>query len=329
MRRGNWIHRLVNVVVCVALVATGCAGEPTAPAPPGVAQLRIAMFGAGSTLPVQAALKKGIFERNGLSVEVTEGQDLPIFMAALAKGQYDIVMSGPTLVLIGVEKGLDLQVISSLQRSSQERPNAVWITKDPAIDSLDQLRGKTIAVPALTGIIADATTYLLSRRGMGRDDVKFFPTPFATMGDQLAAGHVDAAVASIPFNEAISARGFRVHDDVVAAAVREASDGRVQTAMTSIWVASGTFAREHPETVTAWRASMREAIAYLDGNRPDALAIMHDWLKIPTQILERAALPDWDTDITPAEMAPYITISRTVGSTKTDPDVNTLVWQGS
>ena len=43
-------------------------------------------------------------------------------------------MSGPTLVLIGVEKGLDLQIISSLQRSSQERPNAVWITKDASID---------------------------------------------------------------------------------------------------------------------------------------------------------------------------------------------------
>ena len=57
--------------------------------------------------------------------------DLPVFMAALAKGQYDIVMSVPTLVLIGAEKGVDLQIISSLQRSSAQRPNAVWITKDP------------------------------------------------------------------------------------------------------------------------------------------------------------------------------------------------------
>ena len=38
--------------------------------------------------------------------------------------------------------------------------------------------------------------------------IKFFSTPFATMGDQLAAGHIEAAVASIPFNEAIAARRF-------------------------------------------------------------------------------------------------------------------------
>ena len=129
-------------------------------------------------------------------------------MAALAKGQYDIVMSVPTLVMIGAEKSIDVQIISSLQRSSAQRPNAVWITKDPAIESLGQLRGKTIAVPSLTGMIIDATVYLLSRNGVARNDVKFFQTPFPTMGDQLAGGHADAAVATNPFADAIAARGF-------------------------------------------------------------------------------------------------------------------------
>ena len=326
MGRRTWIRRLVKVLACVALAATGCAGESAEPSSPDVVQLRVAMFGGGSTLPVHAALQKGIFERNGLRIELTEGQDLPVFMAALAKGQYDIVMSGPTLVLIGVEKGLDLQIISSLQRSSHERPNAVWITKDQSIDSLDQLEGTTIGIPSLTGIIADTTTYLLSRHGVDRDEIKFFQTPFATMGDQLAAGHIEAAVASIPFNEAIAARGFRVHDDVVVEAVRDASGGSVQTAMTSVWVASQTFARDHPEAVDKWRNSMRDAIEYLKTNESDARAMMQAWLKIPAQVLDRAPLPDWDVDISPDELAPYVTISKAVGSTKSDPDLNTLVW---
>jgi hypothetical protein len=40
-------------------------------------------------------------------------------------------------------------------------------------------------------------------------------------------------------------------------------------------------------------------------------------------------LPDWDVGITPQELPPYIAISKAVGSTRSDPDVNTLVWQGS
>ena len=92
--------------------------------------------GVDATLDTGSPVAKGIFERNGLRVEFTEGTDLPVFIAALAKRQYDIVMSVPTLVMIGVEKGVDLQIISSLQRSSSQRPNAVWISKDPTVESL-------------------------------------------------------------------------------------------------------------------------------------------------------------------------------------------------
>jgi ABC-type nitrate/sulfonate/bicarbonate transport system substrate-binding protein len=212
---------------------------------------------------------------------------------------------------------------------SSQRPNAVWISKDPTVESLEQLKGKTIAVPSLTGIIIDATRYLLSRNGVARDDVKFVQTPFPTMGDQLAAGRVDAVVASIPFNDAIAARGFRIHDDVVVDAVRDASGGTVESAMTSVWTASRTFGREHAETVSAWRKSLSAAIEFLDANPAEARKMMQDWLKIPARVLDPAPLPDWDVAITPQELAPYITISKAVGSTHTDPDVNALVWQGS
>jgi NitT/TauT family transport system substrate-binding protein len=328
MRRAKLVRLLANVLASLTLVLAGCGTGSAPHTDQQLTLLRVAMFPAGSTLPARAAQAKGIFERNGLRVELTEGTDLPVFMAALAKGQYDIVMSVPTLVMIGVEKGIDLQIISSLQRSSAQRPNAVWITKDPAIESMGQLKGRTIAVPSLTGIIIDATVYLLSREGVARNEVKFVQTPFPTMGDQLAAGRVDAAVASIPFNGAIAARGFRVHDDVVVDAVRDASGGTVETAMTSVWAASRKFGHEHAETVSAWRKSLSTAIELLDGNPGEARQMMQDWLKIPPRILDGAPLPDWDVAITPQELGPYVTISKAVGSTRGDPDANALVWQG-
>jgi NitT/TauT family transport system substrate-binding protein len=328
MRHGNWVHRLVNVLACVLLVLTGCGDETSTPAGPSVTRVRVAMFPAGNTLPVHAAITNRIFERNGLRIELTEGQDLPVFMAALSKGQYDIVMSVPTLVLIGAEKGLDLQIISSLQRSSRERPNAVWITKDQSIDSVAQLKGKTVGVPSLTGVIIDALVYLLQRSGVDRGEVKFVQTPFPTMGDQLAAGRVDAVVANIPFSAAIAARGFRIHDDVVVEAVRDASGGTIENAITSVWLAQHTFARDNPETIVAWRKSLTESNAFLNGNTSEARAMMQQWLKIPAPVVERAELPDWAVEITPEEMTPYVAISKAVGSIKTDPNVNSLVWKG-
>ena len=328
MRRGCGRNRLLSLAACLALFVAGCGADNAEPTEQGLTPVRVALFPGGSTLPAHVAITKGICERNGLQIELTEGTDLPVFMAALAKGQYDIAMSVPTLALVGEEKHLDLQIVAGLQRQSRERPNAVWLTKDASIETLPQLKGKTIAVPSLTGIITDALVYLLERDGVKRSEVKLVQTPFPTMGDQLQAGHVDAAIATIPFYTAIAARGFRAHDDVIVEAVRAASADTIDTAITSVWSTSGKFAREHPETITAWRKSLTEATDFLEANEAEARELMEAWLKIPAKVIARSPLPDWNVAITPQELAPYVAISKAVGSIKTDPDVNSLVWQG-
>lgn len=322
------LRLVAHLLACVALLLAGCADHGGSPDTQGGRQLRVALFPGGSTLPAHIAATRGIFERHGLRVSITEGTDLPVFLAALVNGQYDIVHSGPTLALIAAEKHLDVEIVAGLQRQSQQRPNAVWITRDPTIQVVAQLRGKTIAVPSLTGLIVDALVYLLQRAGVQRDEVTLIATPFPTMGDQLAAGHVDAAVATIPFYTAIAARGFHIHDDVVVAAVRDASGGTADTAVTSVWSATRTFAGEHPEVIAAWRQSLTEATEYLQDNEAQARAAMQSWLKIPAAVLARAPLPDWSVEMTPDELAPYSVIARAVGSTHSDPDVGSLVWQG-
>ena len=99
----------------------GCGTDTASPTGYQLTTLRVAMFPGGASLPVHAAVEKGIFEQNGLRVELTEGPDLPVFMAALAKGQYDIVMSVPTLVMIGARKALmcrSFRVCSARRRSA-------------------------------------------------------------------------------------------------------------------------------------------------------------------------------------------------------------------
>ena len=104
--------------------------------------------------------------------------------------------------------------------------------------------------------------------------MKFVQTPFATMGDQLDAGNVDAVVASIPFSGTIAARGYTLREDVIVEAVDAASNGAVQTAMTTVWASTRAFADAHPDTIRAWRSALGEAIAYLDAD--EARARQHD-----------------------------------------------------
>lgn len=319
----------MSALLLAAAVVGGCAdpAENANPAGSKLTEIRVAMLPLGSTLPVHAAMSKGIFERNGLRVELTEGQDPALFTAGLAKGQYDFAMSVPTIVLVAAERGLDVQVVSRMQRSTPENPGGGWFTKDRSIDSIAKLKGKKIGVPALTGVITDSLVYLLQKNGVDRDEVKFVQMPFATMGDQLKAGRVDAVVAGIPFSNKLAASGFRRHGDVVAAAVTEASGGRVTSGMTALFVASSKFARENPDTIRAWRKSLNEAIDYLESHEAEARKMLQTWLKMPPAVAQSAPLPGWQVEITPQDLQPYVTISKAVGTIKSEPDVNKLVWQ--
>ena len=131
-----------------------------------------------------------------------------------------------------------------------------------------------------------------------------------------------------PFSPRLRHAGFRVHDDVIVEAVKEASGGTVDTAITSVWTTSGKFAREHPETIAAWRKSITEAIGFLNADPSQARALTESWLHIPADVIARAPLPDWAVDISPDELAPYLAISKAVGSIHTDLDLNSVVWQG-
>ena len=73
-----------------------------------------------------------------------------MFMAALAKDQYDIALSGPTLVLIGAERKLELEIVSSMQRSTRAGPMPSG-SPGTRRSRLSQLKGKAIGVPSLTG----------------------------------------------------------------------------------------------------------------------------------------------------------------------------------
>jgi NitT/TauT family transport system substrate-binding protein len=323
---------VVTVLVVTVLVAAlaGCgdgadAGGQGAPA--NVTEIRVAVSPLASVLPVHVAELNGMFERNGLRIKRTEGQDLPVFAAALTQGDYDIVLSVPTIALVGASRGLDIQVVSRLQRSSAAEPGTVWITKDPSIDSVARLAGKTIAVPALTGQITDSLVYLLQRSGVDRDEVKFVQVPFATMGDQLQAGRVDAVVAPPPFSTALAAQGLQIHDDVVAAAVSAATDGRVEDGMTALFASSTRFAAENPELIRAFRRSLTEAIDYLRVNEAHARTLLQTWLKMPPEVARSTPLPSWEVEITPQDLQPYVTISKAVGTIKREPDVDALVWQ--
>jgi len=324
---------LVAAMVAAMLVLGACGDDDDSGGGGGsadqnqVTKVRAAFTPGFGTLPMEIARQKGYFKANGLEVEFTEGLDLPAWTAALDK-QFDIVMNLPSGILQAASRGTPLSVISGLQITDPEHPNNVLVTDDPEIKSAADLDGKTVGVPTLTGSSAEATRYLVQEAGIDLDDVKFVQTPFDTMGDQLKAGRIDAAVSAIPFYTAQKAAGLRILDDVIVQAVETATDGASSRASTAAFISSPSYAQDNPEAVAAWRKSLQQGVDFIESNEAEARDILLAWLKLPPEVAQNAPLPGLDVDITVADIEPFAEIGKAVGSLKTVPDVNKLVYQG-
>lgn len=315
-------------VVAAGVLPVAACGQAPSTSVAGPVEVRLAYQPGPASLPMEVAERTGILARNGLHLVRTEGNDLTVFTTAVAQGQYEVAMSVPTMVLVAAEKGLDVQIVSGLQRSSQANPNLAWVTRDASIASLEQLKGRKVAVPALVGQVADSFTFLLERRGVSRKDVTFVQAAMPAMADQLNAGRVDAALLPMSIAGPLARRnGFAVHDDIVAQAVHEASGGTVDSAITLVLVARHDYTGRHPEVITAFRRSLNEAIAYLAGHDAEARTTMQEWLKLTPEVAQAVVLPTWRVELDPEELAPYVTIARSAGTITQDPDVERLVWQ--
>jgi NitT/TauT family transport system substrate-binding protein len=317
------------LALLVALVASGCAaaGPPASPPGSGPTEVRLAYQPGPASLPFEVAMRNGIFERNGLHVVPTEGLDLTVFTTAVSQGRYEIAMTVPTMALAAAEKGLDVEIVASLFRSSPERPNLAWVTKDPAIHSVEQLRGRTVAVPALVGQVTDSFKFLLQQRGVDPKEVKFVAVQAAAL-DQLQEGRVDAVVHGMVLGRpAVAELGLTAHEDVVAQAVQEASGGTVREALTLAFASSSAYARDHPEVIRAFRKSLNEAVDHMESHDAEARALLQERFGASPEVAASVVWPTWKVEVEPAEVAPYVTISRAVGTITGTPDVDRLVWQ--
>jgi NitT/TauT family transport system substrate-binding protein len=322
------------VVVSLAALAllAGCGSDNKSESNTGgstssaskTTQLRVAFTGGFGTLPVHIAAENGYFKKHGLDVKLTEGLELPTYIAGLGN-RYEITMSTPPIFLTAVQRGLKVKAISNMQYSDPKHPNSVVASKKP-ITSFKSLEGQRVGVPTLVGVSAQSLRYLVKADGGDPAKVKFLVTPFATMGDQLKAGKVDAVVSAIPFYTVLKSQGYAIGPDVVSKAVEKASDGATQSGTTAFFVSSDNYIQSHPDAIKAWRESLQDAIDYINANDAAARKSLQTWLKLPAAVSTGAPFPGLSVDLTGDQLAPFITIAQDVGELKgTAPDKSALV----
>jgi NitT/TauT family transport system substrate-binding protein len=175
----------------------------------------------------------------------------------------------------------------------------VVITADPAINSLADLKGKTIAADMGSGQYQVMAIYARSKGLTLGTDVSVVQASFALARTQLAAKRVDAAMVIEP---------------IVTMMLKENPQYRMifngGTAWRELTGAEGwdllvplreDFIKRSPAAVGKWIAALQDVQAFIGANVDEADAIVARTVKLPPGVFKEAiASKRWVFDVQPA-----------------------------
>lgn len=145
-------------------------------------------------MPVFYALDNGIFELNGLKVEIKffRGGVATHRAAASGKSGLDVSWVPFGIGLVGIAKGSGLKYFHSMSFLQE-----AIVTGAPGIDVPAKLKGKTIGIEGRGGYSHTNAVALLRSAGLTDNDVKWIKTPPPARVPFLLKGKADAVVIHV------------------------------------------------------------------------------------------------------------------------------------
>lgn len=173
--------------------------------------LRVITFDGGWNLPVWAAQRQGFFEANGVSVQLSYTPTSVFLITSLLDGKFDLALALMDNVVAYQEGQGEAKIPDNPDLFAFLGGDGGFasIVAAPGVKSFAELKGKTVAVDAMTTGFAFLTRELLARNGLAEADVSFVRAGgTANRYRDLIAGKNDATVLRTPFELLARERGF-------------------------------------------------------------------------------------------------------------------------
>jgi len=190
------MHRRQLAAIAAALAIAAV----TFVAPQARAQEKPKIKVSSLTLPVFNPLvwnimkARGLDAKHGFELDVKPYPSISAFYAAFATGETEVLIGGPTILQKLYQEGVPLRIITTGFTLS----DLVIFTKDPAIKSLTDLKGKQLAIDMGGSQFQVVRMYAASKGLEIGKDITAVNANFAVARAQLEASRVDAALVIEP-----------------------------------------------------------------------------------------------------------------------------------
>ena len=220
MRGKSQTVRLATVLVSALLAApsvpfqVASAQATSAQAAPRTVNIGLGYIPNVQFTPFYVADKLGYFRAEGLNVKYQHGY-VSELMPLLLQGKLDFVVGDPEDAIFAHTQGADVKYVMAMY---QKVPVTVFSLPGKKIDSVADLKGKTVGIPGTFGSSYFALGALLDSARLKESDVRLASIGFTQL-EAVRTGRVDAAVGYVN-NEVVqlAAAGIKASTlDVTAA----------------------------------------------------------------------------------------------------------------
>ncbi|QPZ38004.1 aliphatic sulfonate ABC transporter substrate-binding protein [Paramicrobacterium chengjingii] len=264
----------VAASVTVALALAGCSSGATDEAGNEVEAIDvnfgyIADYNGTSLLAI--AKDQGLWEKNGVNITTTPFTNGPLQIQALGTGDLDFGYIGPGAFWLPASGQAKLVSMNTLGQADR-------VVAQEGIESMEDLRGKTVAVPE--GTSGDMIlTLALEKAGMTKDDIKVVNMEPSAIVSALASKKVDGAGFWYP---ALATVKEQVPGLVELAENKDFED---TIAFPTAFVAGNDVVEKEKEKLDRVLKVLREAIDYRANNVDESIQLTADFSALdPEQV---------------------------------------------
>jgi len=295
--RARSVSGLAGLAV-VALALTGCSGSaPAADPTTGTADgalttVTVGVLAIAPSVAMQYGIDEGIFEKHGLDVQLETGQGGAAMLPAVYAGSMDIAIGNPLSVMVAVDKGLEMQIVTGYSNSKADGDdiNGVVVRTDSGIDGFADLDNKTVSVNAVSTQGDLTIKESAEQDGGDPSQINFNEMPFPDMEAQLAAGNTDAIWVPEPFlSKALASPDFKL----IGYPNQQALPGLP----TMVSFTSAKYATANADTLSKFRDAVDETLAQAEANPDDVRATLPAFMGMDGAVAAKLKMESFDGEV--------------------------------
>ncbi|GAA1804640.1 ABC transporter substrate-binding protein [Nesterenkonia flava] len=308
--------------LALALTACGNDGNSAEGEENGLTEINLGVLSIAPSAAVQYGLDQGIFEEHGLDVTLTPGQGAAAMLPAVQTGDMDFAVGNALSVLVAVDQGLDMRILTGYSHSYAEGDdiNGVVVRAGEGIDSWSDLENQSVAVNVLNGQGDLTIMEAVSQDGGDPDAIGLTEVDFPDMTAQLERGNIDAAWLPEPFlSQALAEDDFEL--------LGHPNQEVIPGLPTMITFTSGSFAEENPEVVEQFQSAMDEVLSSAEEDPEGTAAALAEFLDMPEDVASGVRMEQFDSDPRVEQLRTMVELMVGYGFIDEEIDLDSVVLQ--